>query len=212
MPSEMLAAPFHDILDVSDAQKGSTLAAGADACCSTAVPSPALTFSADPAWSRQSSDIESFCVLTDFASDDGPQERVASEVAGHLLPPLLAGEESDDDAEDDEQIKRMGLVARRLALGRQEDDGEVEDAELERACLRMGLAARRLAAQRSVAAADDDDEPEEPCMRIRLAARRLALGRQEDNDGEVGGAEVEAAAARMGRLARRYALAAGRSS
>jgi len=109
------------------------------------------------------------------------------------------------------------LAARRLALGRHdEDDDEVSEAELERACQRMGHAARRLAQLRpAVAVADhgeDDDESEEACTRMRLAARRLALGRHEDDEDEVSDAELEAAAARMGMFARRYALTAGKSS
>jgi len=192
MPSEMLLAPFDATFEVPQAQKGSTLSGGTCTCCSTAVPSPALTFTADPSWSKQSSDIESFADVMDLAFDDEFPEDIASTITEGALPLAIVGEEGDDDAEDDEQVKRIGLAARRLALGCQEDGAEVSEAEWE-------------------AAADDDDEPEEPCMRIRLAARRLALGRQEDDDGEVSGVEIEAAAARMGMLACRYASAAGRN-
>jgi len=129
---------------------------------------------------------------------------------------LDSGDVSEDD-EAEEACRRIALAARRLALGRQEDeDGEVSEGELEQACRRMGLAARRLALERrtlvgDVATEDEEEDSEEACARIRLAARRLALGRQEDEDGEVSEAELEAAADRMGMLARRYARCTGRA-
>mmetsp|Transcript_102025 Transcript_102025/g.264226 ORF Transcript_102025/g.264226 Transcript_102025/m.264226 type:complete len:222 (+) Transcript_102025:124-789(+) len=217
--SGMRLVPVHATLEARETQKGSTWVAGIHSCCATVAPSFALTFSQDPGWSRQStevpaSEVESFSSLTGFAFDDGSLEDIVSvetENHGLVSRDLHLGEESDDDVENDERVKRICLAARRLMLAWQEDDSDVGDAELERACQRMVLVARRLCLHRPVATADEDDEPEFACMRIRLAARRLALSRQEDEDGEVGGAEVEAAATRMGMFARRYASAAGRS-
>jgi len=215
----MLLAPPPATLEALEAHKSGTWAVGTNACCATIDHSLAQAFSLDPSWSRQSTDvpaseIESFSGLTDAAFDDEPLESIASEGAEsrQLVPPVFQiGEDSDDDTDNDQRVKKICLAARRLMLDQQEDDGDVSDAELEQACQRMGLAARRLCLHRPVDLADEDDEPEFACMRIRLAARRLALSRQEDEDGEVGGAEVEAAATRMGMLARRYASAAGRS-
>lgn len=128
---------------------------------------------------------------------------------GSLSPALRAADDSDDASEEDERVKRMGLAAEILMLGRQEDDDdEVSEAELEHACRRIGLFARHLAREQPMVAATATDD-EEALMRIRFAARRLALGRQGDEDGEADDEEVEFAAARMGMFARTYALAAG---
>lgn len=161
---------------------------------------PPLPLCKDPQWSRQSTevpalDLESFSDAFDAAS-------VAE--CGMDMDQVLAFRDSD--------VSQDAALA--FQLQRDEDD-EVSEAELDQACVHMSLLARQIACIRRAATTNDASEEEEGeaeiCQRIRLAARRLALGREADEDGEVSDAEVEAAAYRMGMLARSYALRDGKS-
>mmetsp|Transcript_138062 Transcript_138062/g.349827 ORF Transcript_138062/g.349827 Transcript_138062/m.349827 type:complete len:328 (+) Transcript_138062:122-1105(+) len=109
------AAAAGGAFEVPEPHKGSKFVAtpDTDGCCTTAAPSPALTYAADPNWSRQStevptSDIESFTGLGDSASEDETQERFVVAPPLILPPPGLSLEEEE---EEDDHLFGRNVVA-----------------------------------------------------------------------------------------------------
>jgi len=158
-----------------------------------------LVCSPDPSWSRQStevpaSDFDSIETMSAGETD----ERFESEAL------LDEGEDLDDDEEDEQVVQRLRLAARRLALGRMEDDdGEVDEEDVDRACHRMAAVAQAVARLPRAL-------PCRCCAATPPAPDRLVRGSVDEEGEESDEEEVDLAVARMGLFARTYALTAGK--